>query len=115
MWVELSPADAERFGIGEGDLVRVASARGEIEARARICGIREGVVFAPFHYGYWDEPEGSEPNGRARAANELTITRWDPVSKQPLFKSGAVSVQKVGDAGDGAMRVPAVTATEERP
>jgi ferredoxin-nitrate reductase len=115
MWVELSPADAERFGIGEGDLVRVASARGEIEARARICGIREGVVFAPFHYGYWDEPEGSEPNDRARAANELTITRWDPVSKQPLFKSGAVSVQKVGDAGDGALRVPAVTATEERP
>ena len=62
---------------------------------ARVTGIREGVVFVPFHYGYWDEPEGSEPNGRARAANELTITRWDPVSKQPVFKVAAVRVEKV--------------------
>ncbi len=53
--------------------------------------IRPGVVFVPFHYGYWDA-NGS----KHRAANELTITAWDPVSKQPLFKVAAVRVEKVG-------------------
>ena len=89
------PTGSAAFDFYEGDLVAVESARGRIEARARVTGIREGVVFVPFHYGYWDEPEGSEPNGRARAANELTITRWDPVSKQPVFKVAAVRVEKV--------------------
>jgi anaerobic selenocysteine-containing dehydrogenase len=110
-WVELAPEDGERLGIVDGDLVAVESARGKLEAPARLTGIREGVVFVPFHYGYWDEPEGREPNGRARAANELTITRWDPVSKQPIYKTAAVRVEKVAD-GDRATRVPAVASQE---
>jgi ferredoxin-nitrate reductase len=101
-WIELAPTDAERLEVTEGDLVAIESPRGRIEAPARLTGIREGVVFVPFHYGYWDEPEGSEPNGRARAANELTITRWDPVSKQPLFKVAAVRVEKIADAEPAA-------------
>jgi len=111
VWVELAPEDAERLDVADGDIVAVESARGRIEAPARVTGIREGIVFVPFHYGYWDEPEGSEPNGRARAANELTITRWDPVSKQPIYKTAAVSVEKVADGG-GAARVPAVASQE---
>lgn len=111
-WVELAPEDAERLGIADGDLVAVESARGRVEAPARLTGIREGVVFLPFHYGYWDEPEGSEPDGRARAANELTITRWDPVSKQPIYKTAAVRVEKVADA-DGTAMPPALV-TQER-
>jgi anaerobic selenocysteine-containing dehydrogenase len=110
-WVELAPEDAERLGVADGDLVAVESPRGKIEAPARLTAIREGVVFVPFHYGYWDEPEGSEPNGRARAANELTITRWDPVSKQPIYKTSAVRVTKVAD-GDGRARVPAIASQE---
>jgi anaerobic selenocysteine-containing dehydrogenase len=94
-WVELSRTDAERLGIGEGQLVEVASARGAVRVPARITEIREGAVFIPFHYGYWDTEHGNEPNGAPRAANELTITDWDPNSKQPLFKVGAVSVTKV--------------------
>jgi anaerobic selenocysteine-containing dehydrogenase len=97
-WVEMHPADAGNLGIGEGDVVRVESPRGGMEAKVRICGIREGVLFAPFHYGYWDQPGGHSPDGHPRAANELTITEWDPVSKQPLFKVGAVRVTKVADA-----------------
>ena len=110
-WVELAPEDAERLGIADGDVVAVESARGKIEAPARLTGIREGVVFIPFHYGYWDEPEGSEPNGSARAANELTITRWDPISKQPIYKTVAVRVEKVAD-GNGGAHVPAVASQE---
>jgi anaerobic selenocysteine-containing dehydrogenase len=68
------------------DRIRVRSRRGVVEAPARIGGARPGVVFIPFHYGYWD-------GGEARAANELTLTSWDPVSKQPVFKVAAVRVE----------------------
>jgi ferredoxin-nitrate reductase len=56
--------------VEEGDMVRVESPRGRLEAKARISGIREGLVFVPFHYGYFDS-DGL--NGHRRAANELTI------------------------------------------
>ncbi|NED56601.1 nitrate reductase, partial [Micromonospora aurantiaca] len=51
MWVEISAPDAARLGIAEGDIVRVTSRRGHIEAPARVSGVREGTVFAPWHYG----------------------------------------------------------------
>jgi anaerobic selenocysteine-containing dehydrogenase len=96
-WVELSAADAGKLGVGEGDLVRVESRRGWIDVPARITAIRQGVVFAPFHYGYFDSSRGSGPNGAPQAANEVTMTEWDPVSKQPYFKAGAVRVVKLAD------------------
>jgi hypothetical protein len=46
-------------------------------------------LFVPFHYGWWDAP------GRIRAANELTRTAWDPVSKQPQFKQAAARLRKI--------------------
>jgi anaerobic selenocysteine-containing dehydrogenase len=94
VWLELAPDDASERGISEGDVVEVVSRRGRIVAPVRISDIRPGTVFAPFHYGYWDAPPGS-PERRPTAANELTITEWDPVSKQPLFKSGAVQVRRL--------------------
>ena len=93
-WAELFPVDAEQLGITDGDLVRVSSPRGSIVVPARVGGPREGVVFVPFHYGYWDVDEAAGPDGHPRAANELTITLWDPVSKQPRFKAAAVRVEK---------------------
>jgi anaerobic selenocysteine-containing dehydrogenase len=69
--------------------VRIESPRGAVEAPVRVTGAREGVVFVPFHYGYWDTNGGGR---HERAANEMTITSWDPVSKQPLFKVAAVRV-----------------------
>jgi anaerobic selenocysteine-containing dehydrogenase len=81
-WVELSEADAAALGADDGDLVRVRSARGAIEAPARVTGIHDGVVFVPFHYA-------------DQAANELTVTAWDPVSRQPMFKVAAVRVEVV--------------------
>ncbi|WP_214407085.1 molybdopterin oxidoreductase family protein [Pseudonocardia lacus] len=111
-WVELSVADAARLGVAEGDLVRVRSPRGVIEAPARIGRGRDGVVFVPFHYGYWDTPDGRSPDGHPRAANELTITEWDPVSKQPLYKVAAARLAKVAD---GTRPSPAPTTTASAP
>ncbi|MDD7813367.1 nitrate reductase [Mycobacterium sp. CSUR Q5927] len=93
-WVELSAGDAERRGIRDGDPAVIRSARGCVQARAKVGGIRDGAAFLPFHYGYWD----TEGAGHHRAANELTITDWDPVSKQPLFKTSVVRISKGAEA-----------------
>lgn len=90
VWVELSAGDAERRGIRDGDMTEIRSARGSVQARVRVGGIRDGVAFLPFHYGYWD----ADGAGHHRAANELTITDWDPVSKQPLFKTSVVRIHR---------------------
>jgi ferredoxin-nitrate reductase len=93
VWVEVSAQDAEALGLSDGAIALVKSARGSLQAAVRVTGIRRGVVFVPFHYGYWDVTDDGRPSeGVGRAANELTITSWDPVSKQPLFKAGAVRV-----------------------
>jgi anaerobic selenocysteine-containing dehydrogenase len=88
-FVQISEADAAKYGIQDGDLVEIASRRGKVIEPAQIGEIIQGTLFIPFHYGYWDDPH------RSRAANELTITAWDPVSKQPHFKYSAVRIRKV--------------------
>ncbi|WP_048876542.1 molybdopterin oxidoreductase family protein, partial [Saccharomonospora saliphila] len=110
-WVELSAADAEQLGVAEGDVVRVDSGRGVLDLPARVGRGRDGVVFVPFHYGYWDTADASAPDGHPRAANELTPTAWDPVSKQPYLKVVAVSVTRLGP-GDGPAPAPTTTASE---
>jgi anaerobic selenocysteine-containing dehydrogenase len=110
-WVELSVADAARLGVAEGDVVRVESPRGAIEVRARVGQVSEGAVFAPFHYGSWDL-DALYPGSQRRQANELTMTDWDPVSKQPYVKTAACRVTKLRD-GDGP--APAPTTTASRP
>ncbi|WP_062991510.1 molybdopterin oxidoreductase family protein [Nocardia anaemiae] len=89
VWVEISAADAKAADIDDSDLVRITTPRGSIVARARRTEIRPGVIFVPFHYGYWD----TSGNEHDRAANELTRTEWDPASKQPLFKTAAARIE----------------------
>jgi ferredoxin-nitrate reductase len=93
VYVQVSTEDAGRYGVARGDRVRVESRRGSVEGCVRIGDIAAGHVFIPFHYGYWDDD--SESGGTARAANELTLTGWDPVSKQPHVKFAAVRLKKV--------------------
>jgi anaerobic selenocysteine-containing dehydrogenase len=110
VWVELAPEDAVELDVGEGDVVRVESPRGAVEGRARLSGVRRGVVFVPFHFGSWRN--GSEREPHKRAANELTIAAWDPVSKQPLLKSAAVRVTKIAASGGFPAPAPTTTASE---
>ena len=89
-YIQISDEDAKELEIVDGEMVVAESKRGQIEVKARVGLMAKGQVFVPFHYGYFDRTDD-----RARAANELTQERWDSVSKQPLFKSGAVRVKKV--------------------
>jgi ferredoxin-nitrate reductase len=88
-YVQVSTEDAATYNIAEGDMVEVQSRRGKISERAKIGGLEQGLVFIPFHYGSWDRPD------RNGAANELTLTEWDPVSKQPHYKYAAVKIKKL--------------------
>lgn len=107
VWVEVSEADARRLGIREGDLVEVSTPRGCIICAARVSGIRDGVLFVPFHYGYWD----TDAHDHHRAGNELTLTDWDPVSKQPIFKTAAAQLRRRGATNNGAAAAPTTTAS----
>ncbi len=86
--VEISVIDAKRLGIRSGDRVVVESRRGKVVVHARVAGILEGHLFLPFHYGHWDDATQST------AANELTLTAIDPVSKQPQFKYAAARIRR---------------------
>ena len=81
-FVEISQQDAEANGIGDGDSLRIASRRGEIEAKARLSDKAiKGTVFIPFHYA-------------TAAANKLTNAALDPTAKIPEFKVCAVRIEK---------------------
>ncbi len=83
-YVEINPADAERYGIGDGSRVRVTSRRGSIEVLAKVTErVPEGTVFVPFHFG-------------EAAANLLTNPALDPRSKIPELKVCAVRIEPVG-------------------
>ncbi|WP_156747369.1 molybdopterin oxidoreductase family protein, partial [Mycobacterium sp. E2462] len=101
VWVEVSFGDAGRLGIAEGDWVEVSTPRGCIRCTARVRDVRDGVLFVPFHYGYWDLPAGAD-RAHHRAGNELTLTDWDPVSKQPVYKTAAARLRKCPAQRTGA-------------
>jgi anaerobic selenocysteine-containing dehydrogenase len=114
VWVEMSASDAADRSFAEGDLLEVSTPRGRVQARLRISGVRPGVLFLPFHYGYWDGPGGHEPSGdEGRAANELTITEWDPASKQPIFKTAAAQATRLESSTGAPSSAP--TTTGSRP
>ena len=104
VWVEVSSGDAAAAGLTAGDYAEISTPRGRVRATVRITDIRDGVLFLPFHYGYWDTPTGAGPahDAAGRAANELTLTDWDPVSKQPIFKTAAARIVRVADSAAAA-------------
>jgi formate dehydrogenase major subunit len=80
--IEVSPTDARQGGIADGDLVRLASRRGEIVAKAQVTTrVGAGLVFATFHF-----PDS--------AANFLTNPALDPQAKIPEFKVCAVKLSR---------------------
>jgi ferredoxin-nitrate reductase len=87
-FVEVNPRDARRAGVRDGDFVEVTSRRGKAVAQARVTEtIREGTCFFPFHWG--------RRFGFYKAANNLTLSIRDPLSRQPEMKACAVRLRRV--------------------
>jgi len=82
--LDVSPEDAERFSLAEGERVRVVSRRGAIEVPVRIDpGLRPGLTFMTLHFQ--DDV----------ATNILTIDATDPKSGTAEFKATAIRIEKL--------------------
>jgi len=85
--VEVPEELAERYGISDGEKLRLRSRRGSVVATARVVDRpREDTVFLAFHFA--EAP-----------ANVLTNPALDPVAKIPEYKVCAVSVERLAARG----------------
>jgi formate dehydrogenase alpha subunit len=81
--LEINPKDASLLGLGDGEMVRVVSRRGAVNAKAKVTEITPAeVVTMNFHFV--ESP-----------TNQLTNSAVDPVAKIPEYKVCAVRVEKV--------------------
>jgi formate dehydrogenase alpha subunit len=80
-YVQISSDDAEKYNVKQGADIEIISRRGKITAAARVSQtIQNGTVFIPFHFSH-------------AAANKLTNTALDPLSKIPELKVCAVKIK----------------------
>lgn len=80
-YVEVNAADADKLGIEAGEIVKVVSRRGSVEATVFVTStVQPGQIFVPMHYA---------------RVNELTFPSFDPHSRQPSYKSCAVKITKI--------------------
>ena len=83
--IDLSPEDAEALHLTGGEIARVTSRRGSVEAPVRIDrSLRPGLAFMSLHF-----PDQVE-------TNVLTIDATDPKSGTAEFKAAAIRVEKIG-------------------
>lgn len=86
--IHMSAEDGERYGVDNGEWIRVRSRRGDLEGRASYTEkMRAGEIFVPF------------VKLKDHAANFLTNSAFDPNSKIPEYKVCAVRIEKI-DADD---------------
>ena len=79
--VEINPQDADRLGIFDGQMVKVTSRRGELQAKAKLTErSAAGAIFMNFHF-------------HEAAVNLLTNPVLDPIGKIPEYKVCAVRVE----------------------
>jgi formate dehydrogenase alpha subunit len=79
--IEIHPADAVKFDINEGQMVKVTSRRGAVEAKAHITEKSpQGTIFMNFHFA-------------ETAVNLLTNSALDPIGKIPEYKVCAVKLE----------------------
>jgi len=91
--VEVHPDDAKRLDIEDGDLIEVASARGKLEAHARVTTrVAPAHVFMSFHF-----PEVK--------TNLLTSEHADGLTRCPEYKVTAVAVRRVPGPRGGAPEI----------
>ncbi|MHA1668110.1 MAG: formate dehydrogenase subunit alpha [Candidatus Heimdallarchaeaceae archaeon] len=78
----ISPEDAKKLEIKDGEVIIIESRRGKVETVAKVTDkTQSGVVFMTFHF-------------KESAANLLTNDALDPLAKIPEFKVCAIKVRK---------------------
>jgi formate dehydrogenase major subunit len=78
--------------VGDGEVVRISSRRGSVDAPARIdAAVRPGLVFMSIHFP--DEVD----------VNQLTIDATDPLSGTAEFKATAVRIDRIDGGVEAAL------------
>jgi formate dehydrogenase major subunit len=82
--LDLSPEDARAYGVEPGEVVRVVSRRGAVEAPVYVDPtLRPGLAFMTFHF-----PEQVQ-------TNQLTIDAQDPKAGTAEFKATAIRIERL--------------------
>ncbi len=95
-WVEMHPDMAAELGVERGDLVRVESAQGAIEAPVYVYrGIRPDTVAIPLGQGHTEY--GRNARGRGVNPLDLLAANADPGSGALAYAGTAVNVTATGE------------------
>ena len=98
-WVEMHPDMAAELGVERGDLVRVESAQGAIEAPVYVYrGIRPDTVAIPLGQGHTEY--GRNARGRGVNPLDLLAANADPGSGALAYAGTAVNVMATGERAE---------------
>ncbi len=88
-FVMISPTDAAKRNIREGDPVRVANDRGDFEGVARVTDdVNPGIVVATL--GYWRSLNRSDGS-----VNSISSDAWSGLGRAPTYSDNLVEVTRV--------------------
>ena len=94
-WVEINPATAEQLGVGQGDVVEVASAHGTLQTRAMISpGIAPDLVAMPAGQGHRTFTRYA--SGRGESPVDLLAPASDTATGALAWAATRVRVSRVG-------------------
>jgi anaerobic selenocysteine-containing dehydrogenase len=95
-WVEVNPATAARLGIGQGDVVEVASAHGTVRTAAMISpGIAPDVLAMPVGQGH--QTFTRYASGRGESPVPLLAPLTEPATGALAWAATRVRMSRVGD------------------
>ena len=95
-WVEINPATAERLGIGQGDVIEIASAQGALRTAAMISpGIAPDLVSMPLGQGH--QTFTRYASGRGENPVALLAPMAEATTGAFAWAATRVRVSRVGD------------------
>jgi anaerobic selenocysteine-containing dehydrogenase len=99
-YVELHPDDAKRYGLRDGQKVRLITRRGSYEARVSVgldslvrparSEVFPGLLFSPWNLSVADS---ADPKKNRWLVNAVAHRAWDPVSGQADYKKLAARIE----------------------
>ncbi len=88
--LDLCPEDIARLGLEEGEVVRIVTRRGSVQAPVRTeHALRPGLAFMTYHF-----PDQVD-------VNQLTIDATDPRAGTAEFKAAAIRIEKLAPVSSG--------------
>jgi anaerobic selenocysteine-containing dehydrogenase len=101
-YVEVNPEDAKRFGLEDGDKVRLVTRRGAYQGRVTVgvesmirparTEVPPGLLFSPWNLSVADS---ADPKKNKWLVNAVSHRAWDPVSGQADFKKLAARIERI--------------------